>query len=152
MILNTGWWRNMSPQSVKTHSSRGRNGLAGVLVSGDGDYRRRMGTIFEAHRWTLHLSRDWQEARGLVRKRAIPIVIVDGDAASPSWREVVADLARFSRRNVPYVIVTSRLVDDALWAEALNLGAYDLLLEPLQGEQAGWVIAQAFSDWRRRTD
>ena len=32
-------------------------------------------------------------------------------------------------------IVTSRLADDALWAEVLNVGGYDLLLKPFRAEE-----------------
>jgi DNA-binding NtrC family response regulator len=126
------------------------NGLVGVLVSNDGDYRRRIGTLFEAHGWRLHCANDLRETRSLLQNRAIPIAVVDGDAASPSWREVMSDLSHLPCRNTPRLIVTSCHVDDALWAEVLNLGAYDLLVEPLREKQAGWVIAQALSDWRRQ--
>ena len=35
----------------------------------------------------------------------------------------------------PMFIVTSRLADDALWAEVLNVGGYDLLLKPFRAEE-----------------
>lgn len=41
------------------------------------------------------------------------------------------------------VIVTSRLADDCLWAQVLNLGAYDLLMKPFDGEETVRVLAMA---------
>jgi DNA-binding response OmpR family regulator len=41
------------------------------------------------------------------------------------------------------VIVASRLGDDCLWAEVLNLGAYDLLMKPFDGEETVRVVAMA---------
>jgi FixJ family two-component response regulator len=41
------------------------------------------------------------------------------------------------------VIVTSRLADDCLWAEVLNLGSYDLLMKPFDGEETVRVLAMA---------
>jgi CheY-like chemotaxis protein len=35
----------------------------------------------------------------------------------------------------PMLIVTSRLADDYLWAEALNLGAYDVLAKPFDASE-----------------
>jgi DNA-binding NtrC family response regulator len=139
----------MGSQDLRTGSGAGQDGVVGVLVSSNNHCRRELGTLFEAHGWRLHYAGDWRKARRLLEKMDIPIVIVDGDAGNPSWREVVSDLSRFSLRVSPRLIVTSRHLDDALWAEVLNLGAYDLLAEPLQEDEADWVIGQALCDWRR---
>jgi len=40
--------------------------------------------------------------------------------------------------------VVSRLADERLWAEALNPGAYDMLLTPFEAEEVFRVIG-----WRR---
>ncbi len=46
----------------------------------------------------------------------------------------------------PVLIVASRLADDRLWAEVLNLGAFDLLLgEPFDREE---VLRVTESAWR----
>jgi len=38
--------------------------------------------------------------------------------------------------------VTSRLADERLWAEALNLGAYDVLAKPFDSTEAMRVVVQ----------
>jgi DNA-binding response OmpR family regulator len=43
----------------------------------------------------------------------------------------------------PLLIVTSRLADDALWSEALNLGAHDVLAQPFDRHQVERVFASA---------
>jgi DNA-binding response OmpR family regulator len=35
----------------------------------------------------------------------------------------------------PLLIVSSRLADEHLWAEALNLGVFDVLAKPFQSEE-----------------
>ncbi|MCL5744434.1 MAG: hypothetical protein M1541_11000 [Acidobacteria bacterium] len=40
-------------------------------------------------------------------------------------------------------IVTSRLADDALWAEVLNVDGYDLLLKPFRGEEVVRMVNAA---------
>ena len=49
----------------------------------------------------------------------------------------------------PVLIVTSRLADEYLWAEALNLGAYDVLAKPFDASE---VIRVLYSAWRHWTD
>ncbi|HUA60473.1 MAG TPA: hypothetical protein VML19_17050 [Verrucomicrobiae bacterium] len=57
-----------------------------------------------------------------------------------------------SRPNPPLLIVTSRLADDRLWAEALNLGAWDVVGKPLVASEVVRSIEPAFRrrQWQRR--
>jgi DNA-binding response OmpR family regulator len=48
-------------------------------------------------------------------------------------------------------IVTSRLADDALSAEVLNVGGYDLLLKPFRAEEVIRVVHAAATQWQRST-
>ena len=51
--------------------------------------------------------------------------------------------------NAPSLIVASRLADDRLWGEALNLGAWDVLAKPFDPTE---VIRSLHSAWRRWHD
>jgi DNA-binding response OmpR family regulator len=63
-------------------------------------------------------------------------ILPDGD-----WRNILAGLARLS--SAPKLIVTSRLADDALWAEVLNLGGHDVLAKPFDTEEVLRVVGYA---------
>lgn len=73
------------------------------------------------------------EAIDAFRRTSPPIVICDRDLRDGDWRELWDILARDPMP--PMFIVTSRLADDALWAEVLNIGGYDLLLKPFRAEE-----------------
>ena len=45
------------------------------------------------------------------------------------------------------LIVTSRLADDRLWAEALNLGAYDVLAKPFERMELVRSVSSAWLHW-----
>jgi DNA-binding NtrC family response regulator len=60
-------------------------------------------------------------------------IICNERLADGNWRDVLAELEMLRQR--PPLIVASRAGDESLWAEVLNLGAYDLLLEPFQPEE-----------------
>jgi FixJ family two-component response regulator len=50
----------------------------------------------------------------------------------------------------PLLIVTSRLADARLWAEALNLGAYDVLAKPFDATQVIRIVGLAWQHWLER--
>jgi DNA-binding response OmpR family regulator len=56
-------------------------------------------------------------------------------------------------RPAPVLVVTSNVADESLWAEVLNLGGYDVLAQPFDGEEVARVIGSAVrasSDQSRR--
>jgi len=59
-----------------------------------------------------------------------------------SWKEVLDNIRQVS--NPPQLIVADRLADDSLWAEALNLGAYDLLMIPFEPAEVQRVVTMAW--------
>jgi FixJ family two-component response regulator len=54
--------------------------------------------------------------------------------------------------NAPSLIVTSRLADDRLWAEALNLGAWDVLAKPFHVTEVIRSIRSAWQHWHDERD
>lgn len=73
------------------------------------------------------------------------IVVCERDLADCDWKVVLEVTA--SRPNPPPVIVTSRLADEYLWAEVLNLGGFDVLAKPLDKEEVSRVLNFAWEHW-----
>ena len=65
----------------------------------------------------------------LFRAHIVPLVICEHDLLPGTWKQLLDEIRRLSIP--PFLIVTSRVADDYLWAEALNVGAYDILAKPL---------------------
>ena len=62
------------------------------------------------------------------------------------WRQVLAQLETL--QSEPVLIVASHLADEDVWAEVLNLGAFDLLLSaPFVPEEVLRVTESAWSAW-----
>jgi DNA-binding NtrC family response regulator len=78
------------------------------------------------------------------------VVISEQNLPDGDWKNVVnaANLLPCP----PPVIVTSRLADERLWAEVLNLGGYDVLAQPLDGEEVRRVTGSAWQQWANRQD
>jgi DNA-binding NtrC family response regulator len=64
----------------------------------------------------------------VLHRTRIAVVVCEQDLRPGTWREMLGHLTLLPRP--PCLIVASRLADDRLWAEALNLGAYDVLIKP----------------------
>jgi len=95
--------------------------------------------------WELKTSRSLDEALPILRQKQVPIVICERDLAGASWKALLDQAALLP--DPPYLIVASRLADEYLWAEALNLGAYDVLAKPYE---TGEVVRVLSSAWLHR--
>ena len=81
-----------------------------------------------------------------LQSRRVPVVLCDAQA---DWRRLLEHLRGIP--NPPFLIVTSRLADDRLWSEALNLGAYDVLAKPFDPNEVVRVLTMAWMRWSERS-
>ena len=98
--------------------------------------------------WTVIASATVASALSVLREIAIPIVICDCDLAPDTWREILDHSALLP--DPPLFIVTSRLADERLWAEALNLGAWDVLAKPFDTTEVIRIVSIAWEHWQDR--
>jgi DNA-binding NtrC family response regulator len=81
-----------------------------------------------------------------LRQTPVPVVLCDRDLPDGSWLDILNQADRAALP--PLVIVASRLADERLWSEVLNLGAFDLIAKPftasdvLHALAAAWLHAQ----------
>ena len=92
--------------------------------------------------WTLETAPALQSALTILTKKNIPLVVCESDLGTASWRELREHTV--SLPDPPFLIVTSRLADEHLWAEALNLGAYDVLAKPFDPVEVVRTLSQAW--------
>jgi DNA-binding NtrC family response regulator len=98
-------------------------------------------SIFDAAEWPLLPGLQWKlkiaanprSAWAAIRSARIPLVVCGCDTQPELWKEMLGKFARLDKP--PLLIVTSRLADDRLWVEALNLGAYDVLVKPYDSNE-----------------
>jgi DNA-binding response OmpR family regulator len=97
--------------------------------------------IFDECGWTLGRVRTRSEARDFMNSTPVRVVISERELPEGGWREMLDDLMQ--RSDPPSLLVTSRLADDSLWAEVLNMGGYDVLAQPLDSEEVLRVVSAA---------
>ena len=96
-------------------------------------------------RWIVHPVSTAASTKEALAQGEIPIVISECDLSWGSWQTILQMISLVAEP--PLLIVASRLADERLWAEALNLGAWDVLAKPFDADDVTRVVASA---WRHR--
>jgi DNA-binding NtrC family response regulator len=105
-------------------------------------------TVYTNSIWTLTASTTVASSFSFLRERPVPIVLCECDMFPGTWREMLEHISLFP--DPPLLIVTSRLADERLWAEALNLGAYDVLAKPFDAREVIRIVSLAWQHWQDR--
>jgi DNA-binding response OmpR family regulator len=99
--------------------------------------------IFGHSRWEFYSARTFQQALSMLTDNRIGVVL--SECSFPdghTWKSLLSEIEKMA--NPPPLVVTSRLADDSLWAEVLNLGGYDLLLKPFDATEVFRVVSMAW--------
>jgi DNA-binding response OmpR family regulator len=96
--------------------------------------------------WIIQRASSLASGVAKLRQNPVPVVISERDLVPGTWREMLAEAARSPFP--PFLVVTSRLADEHLWAEALNVGAYDVLAKPFDAAEVIRVIGLAWLHWK----
>ena len=102
--------------------------------------------IFWHSKWNLQQAEVLGRARLLIEESTAGLVICDQCLPDGNWRDVLHELRR--RPLEPLLIVASRLADDRLWAEVLNLGGFDVLATPFHTDEVLRAVRLASRTWR----
>ena len=103
--------------------------------------------IIAHSKWKLFTASNLPSTISLLQEHEISVLVCERDLIPGTWIDVLEHIMSLS--NAPSLIVASRLADDRLWAEALNLGAWDVLPKPF--DHVG-VIRGVKSAWQRWHD
>lgn len=124
-------------------SSRGVQSAADVVLSisplaEDHAVLRR---ILDADRRQVEVAGSCEEAFRLLSSCLVSAIITNDALPDGGWARILAHVQAQSRP--PNLIVASRLADERLWAEVLNLGGYDLLMKPFVADEVRRVVSLA---------
>lgn len=136
---------------LAARSSRKDDSTAGMkaalLVSPFSEDHRQLSMIFFDQGWTLFHSGTIGSALTVLRDRRIPVVITEPNLPLGNWKDLLESTRQLD--HAPLLVVASRVADEYLWAEVLNLGGHDVLAKPFQAMEVCWVLESA---WRIRTN
>jgi len=119
-----------------------------LLISPFDEDHQHLRDILKHSNWQQHGARTQRESFEFLRENLTPVVICESELPDGDWRDVLAQFGRM--QSPPLLVVTSRMADDRLWSEALNLGAYNVLAKPLNMKEVFHVVGLAWLSWKRR--
>jgi len=123
---------NVRYQSVT--SPEGRRSV--LVVSPREETRSKLANFLSPAQWTVIEVADISEAAALLEQKTISVIIAEG-----SWRPILERACAFAE--APSVVVTAPFADEALWAEVLNTGGYDVMSQPFDREEVMRITSAA---------
>src|ERR1035441_9074936 len=137
----------MSKQSAIERQTDTTGTLTVLSVSPLEEDHSSLQAIIGHSKWMLLKARDLVSTLALLQQHEVAVVLCERDLLPGTWIDVLKHINALP--NAPSLIVTSRLADDRLWGEALNLGAWDVLARPFDPTE---VIRSVHAAWRRWHD
>jgi hypothetical protein len=136
-----------SPREVPTEPRNTRRVLAALGSDECASLRR----ILPTGDWSLRLMQNMSGIQAELQSSAYGVVICEGGFGHGGcWKDLLGEVQRMPRP--PQVIVADRLAGEALWAEVLNFGGYDLLPTPFEPETTLRVVSMAWEFWKREQE
>jgi DNA-binding NtrC family response regulator len=90
----------------------------------------------------LHVRRTLAGFRRQLDREPPDVVVSNTSLQDHSdWKHVLDVIE--SAGGVPPLIITSRVADESLWAEVLNLGGFDVLAQPFDREEVKRILSSA---------
>src|ERR1017187_6771593 len=98
--------------------------------------------------WRLFCVSSCAEAWRLLHQTPVSVTLAERSfPGGLGWKDLVDEVS--AMQVAPPVIVTTHAVDDALWKDVLEAGAFDLLTKPLDPDEVRRVISLS---WRSARD
>jgi DNA-binding NtrC family response regulator len=138
----------MNSLALKTPSPQ--PGIPMLLIGPAGSRRYVLHSMLRSPQWEIREASHWGEAARILDERHAGVVICDTEVPDGGWQALLLSLQ--DRANPPRLIVSARLADERLWAEVLNLGGYDVLVEPFDRTEVLRVAQMAWMSWQHGQD
>jgi DNA-binding response OmpR family regulator len=94
----------------------------------------------------LVTAQSFSTAKRLLESQDVSLVICERDSPPTTWIECLDYIQ--SLPTAPFLIVTSRLADERLWAEVLNLGGWDVLAKPFDDREVLRTVRSTMERYR----
>jgi DNA-binding NtrC family response regulator len=100
--------------------------------------------ILEGLAWNVTSAANCRQAMEQLRRTRVSVILCESVLEDGTWKDILNHIA--ASAHAPLLIVTSRVADEYLWAEALNLGAFDVLAKPFRQQEVRHVLTTASLD------
>ena len=109
-----------------------------LSVSPRPDDHAALRLILDGIAWRLSAVANCHEAIEHLHRDPVSVVLCESVLEDGTWKDILNHISRGA--DPPLLIVTSRVADEYLWAEVLNLGGYDVLAKPFSQQEVRHVL------------
>jgi DNA-binding response OmpR family regulator len=136
---------SLEPSPFRKRPARARVRILSVSPAPQdhADLRR----VVKDPKWQIDPVNSCRDAIDYLSRTDVFLILCEHSLPDGNWKRML-DYASLLPVPPP-VIVTSRLADDHLWAEVLNLGGFDVLAKPYNEREVRHVLDSA---WMQRTN
>lgn len=121
-----------------------------LAISPFEDVHHSLQRVFSQSKWHLYKATSRAEAMAFLRNNPVSVVLCECELPDGNWKDMIYDLATLE--NAPKLIVTSRVADDRLWLDVLNIGGYDLVVRPFYRPELVRLISLAWRQWKEELE
>ena len=112
-----------------------------LCISGHEDGARQLSQMLHTLPMVLDHVESLRQARAQLQREDYDLVLTEARLSDGDWLDVL-HLVREHPRDLG-VVVTDPQADARFWAEALNMGAYDLLTQPFYEPEVRRILSNA---------
>jgi len=112
-----------------------------LIVSSVAEDCQELRKALVSHACPRHWTSTVEEAANWLSCNSARVVICDDKLPDGSWRQLWKQVRRLP--NPPVFIVSAGWTDARLWAEVLNVGAYDVLVKPYRKSEVTRILQHA---------
>jgi len=123
----------------------GNDVISVLLVSPIQNDHDTLAHLLGREQWRIHSALSLRSASAFLRAHRVPLVICEHDLLPGKWTELLDVIRLLSIP--PFLIVTSGVANGYLWAEAINVGAYDVLAKPFDLTEVTRILSSAWRHW-----
>lgn len=98
--------------------------------------------------WRLFEAHNVSDSLVLLQEHDIAVVLCERELLPGTYIDLLEHI--IAKPNAPSVIVASRVADERLWAEALNLGAWDVLAKPFDRTEVVRSVKSGWQHWHNQ--
>ena len=119
-----------------------------LLISPFDEDHQHLREILRHSKWEQYGARTRTGAMEVLMTNPTPVAICESKLPDGTWKDVLDQFAFM--KYAPALVVSSRMADDVLWSEALNLGADNVLAKPFDMKEVFHVVSFAWLNWKRQ--
>jgi DNA-binding NtrC family response regulator len=114
-----------------------------LFISGRQEDARQLSRMLHELPLNLEHVQSLRHARNRLQQEEWDLILTEAELTDGNWLDVLHLVRECTHE--PEVIVTDPQADARFWAEALNLGAYDLLAQPFYEPEVRRILYNACS-------